>query len=141
MPFISELATRTYDRPDSPPRYMHINSSTRHRPQLQHLSTHAHDATTGDIDSADPSSKTGYCDPRLQAVRIDFWTNVEIDGDLATGLISLYLENDYPTTGLFDAGLFLDDLVNEGTTFCSPLLVNSILFWACVGHYIDIAQL
>lgn len=35
--------------------------------------------------------------------------------------------------GLFDAGLFLDDLISQRGQYCSPLLVCSILSWAAVS--------
>ncbi|KAK7993912.1 hypothetical protein PG989_007293 [Apiospora arundinis] len=39
-----------------------------------------------------------------------------------------------PTLGLFDANLFVTDLVDCRTRFCSPLLVCALLCWACHAH-------
>ncbi|KAK7227537.1 hypothetical protein V2G26_015540 [Clonostachys chloroleuca] len=76
----------------------------------------------------------GFCDPRLKDLRIARWTTVDIDDSLAAKCISLYLETDHPLLGHFDPDLFLDDLISEQEEeqrFCSPLLVNALLYWAC----------
>jgi hypothetical protein len=52
--------------------------------------------------------------------------------DLARRLIGFYLEMDHAVLGHFDADLFVEDLVQFRTEFCSSLLVNSLLLWACV---------
>lgn len=74
----------------------------------------------------------GLCDPRLEKVNIRHWTNVNISNDLAAKCISLYLTTDHPLLGHFDPELFVLHLTTEQHEFCSPLLVNSLLFWACV---------
>lgn len=53
--------------------------------------------------------------------------------NLAAGAISFYLTTYHPSLGLFDADLFLRDLVAEETGFCSPLLLSAVLALACVG--------
>lgn len=73
------------------------------------------------------------CDPRLQELNIRYWTNVDIDSDMATRCISLYLETDHPLLGHFDPELFISHLVSERTEYCSSLLVNALLYWACVS--------
>lgn len=80
-----------------------------------------------------PPPPSLFCDDRLARLDIRRWTNVHIRNDYAAMVISLYLETDHSILGFFDADLFVDDLVNLGTRFCSPLLVNSLLFWACVS--------
>lgn len=55
-----------------------------------------------------------------------------IPNDLAARLISFYLTTDHPVLGLFDADLFLRDLVDHKTDFCSPLLLDAVLCFACV---------
>lgn len=77
------------------------------------------------------------CDTRLFRLKIRFWTTVPISNELAASIISTYLEVEHPIYGFFDANLFLQDLVNQEVQHCSPLLLNSTLFWACVssaGH-------
>lgn len=79
------------------------------------------------------SSALGLCDVRLSNLRIRFWTTVPISNELAASVISAYLEVEHPVYGFFDADLFLQDLVSQQVEYCSPLLVNSVLFWACVS--------
>jgi hypothetical protein len=80
-----------------------------------------------------PPSTTDYCDTRLLLLEISNWTRAPISNALAASLISLYLKIDHPTLGLFDGDLFLDDLILNQGRYCSPLLVTSILVWACVS--------
>jgi hypothetical protein len=72
------------------------------------------------------------CDPRLEHLRISYWTSVPIGNTLASQAISLYLETDHPLLGLFEPSLFISDLVDQQDNFCSPVLVNALLYWACV---------
>lgn len=72
------------------------------------------------------------CDERLHQLDIRFWTQVEISNELAAQAISLYLETDHPLLGHFDPDLFLSDLIDKKNRFCSPVLVNSLLYWASV---------
>lgn len=78
------------------------------------------------------SSPKPLIDNRLRQIDIVRWIKVPISNDLAARVISLYFEIDYPVLPLFDADLFIDDLVNLRTRFCSPLLIISLLCWACV---------
>jgi hypothetical protein len=61
------------------------------------------------------------------------WSDVQISNELAANIISFYLEVDYRTLPFFDLDLFLEDLVHNRPYFCSSLLVNSLLSWACVS--------
>jgi hypothetical protein len=73
------------------------------------------------------------CDSRLRKLNIRHWTNVDIDNDLAAKCISLYLETDHPLLGHFDPELFVSHLILEQSSeYCTSLLVNSLLYWACV---------
>ncbi|KAI8964083.1 hypothetical protein F5Y11DRAFT_345821 [Daldinia sp. FL1419] len=73
-------------------------------------------------------------DDRLKGVDFQVWTNVPIPNELAATLISLYLEIDHPWCPLFDADLFLNDCMQGGSHFCSRLLVNALLGWACQSY-------
>ncbi|KJZ69189.1 hypothetical protein HIM_11422 [Hirsutella minnesotensis 3608] len=75
-----------------------------------------------------------YCDNRLSRLRIVNWTTVPVSNEFAAGAISLYLETDQPILGLFDADLFVQDLVEPRSRFCSSLLVNALLYWACQAY-------
>ncbi|KAK8869271.1 conidial development fluffy [Apiospora arundinis] len=72
-----------------------------------------------------------YADDRLHRLQIDYWTSVPISNEFAATVISIYLEVDHPFYGLFDADLFLTDLVNREITFCSPFLVSTLLSQTC----------
>ncbi|KAH7207282.1 hypothetical protein DER44DRAFT_810862 [Fusarium oxysporum] len=76
-------------------------------------------------------------DPRLHHVDISHWTTVTISNQFAVEVISLYLNMNQPWWAFFDNDMFLDDLVNVETNFCSRMLVNALLAWATqsYGHY------
>ncbi|KAI1467078.1 uncharacterized protein F4812DRAFT_48310 [Daldinia caldariorum] len=73
-------------------------------------------------------------DDRLKSVNFQRWTPVPIPNKLAATLVSLYLEIDHPWCPLFDADLFLNDCMQGKTHFCSALLVNALLGWACQSY-------
>ncbi|XXH05172.1 hypothetical protein Hte_011597 [Hypoxylon texense] len=91
------------------------------------------------LDTGDPEtgnfehlqSLQGIIDDRLKGVNFQGWTKVPIPNELAATLVSMYLEIDHPWCPLFDADLFLNDCVQGKTHFCSSLLVNALLAWAC----------
>ncbi|KAJ4863569.1 fungal zn(2)-Cys(6) binuclear cluster domain-containing protein [Trichoderma breve] len=82
-------------------------------------------------DTAPTASKISLCDSRLFQLNISHWTNVPISNEAAARAISLYLETDHPLLGYFDPNLFVSDLVNLKHDYCSPMLVNALLYWAC----------
>ncbi|KAK2590778.1 hypothetical protein QQS21_011532 [Conoideocrella luteorostrata] len=95
-------------------------------------------AQTSSVDnSADTTqNKTGHttlplCDSRLAKLEINHWTNVPITNEEAARAISFYLETDHPLLGFFDPTLFISDLVMIKTDYCSKLLINALLYWAC----------
>ncbi|KAG6178471.1 hypothetical protein E4U27_003741 [Claviceps purpurea] len=71
------------------------------------------------------------CDPRLSKLNIRHWTSVDISDDLAAKCISLYLQTDHPLLGHFDPELFVSSLISEKHEYCSSLLINAMLYWAC----------
>ncbi|KAL7787130.1 N-terminal fungal transcription regulatory domain-containing protein [Trichoderma ceciliae] len=73
------------------------------------------------------------CDSRLAKLDISRWTNVPISNEHAAHTISLYLETDHPLLGFFDPNLFVSDLVMGNTAYCSAMLVNALLYWACMN--------
>lgn len=91
------------------------------------------------LDTSDPEagsfeplqSLQGMIDDRLRAINFRIWTKVPISNELAALMISLYFEIDHPWCPLFDADLFLNGCVQETSHFCSSLLVNALLAWAC----------
>lgn len=83
-------------------------------------------------------SGSKYCDERLDHLRIGYWTSVPIDDDFAASVISYYLEVNHPANGFFDAELFVQDLVEHRSRFCSTFFVHALLAWACVRTPIPI---
>ncbi|KAK1237058.1 hypothetical protein MKX07_000480 [Trichoderma sp. CBMAI-0711] len=80
----------------------------------------------------DPTeSQAPLCDERLHQLDISHWTNAPINNESAARAISLYLETDHPLLGFFEPNLFVSDLINHKHDYCSPMLVNSLLYWAC----------
>ncbi|KAJ4265341.1 hypothetical protein NW762_004626 [Fusarium torreyae] len=70
----------------------------------------------------------------LDQINISLWTSLPISNQAAVEAIALYLNNDYPVLPLFDADLFLRDLVHNKPYFCSRLLVAALLAWACQAY-------
>lgn len=78
-------------------------------------------------------SSSKYIDARSGRIQMRRWSNVAISNELADRIISSYLVNDTPWWAFFNIDLFLDDFANGTNRFCSPLLVSSMLAWACVS--------
>jgi hypothetical protein len=75
----------------------------------------------------------GSFDSALEKIDILLWTSVPVTNSYAAGAISLYLATDHPLLGVFDAELFVDDLIAGTLGFCSPFLVSSLLAFASVS--------
>ena len=71
-------------------------------------------------------------DPRLSNVKISSWTSVCDDDTLMQNLLADWLLCEYQTSAAFQKDLFLEDLATGREDFCSSLLVNVILGYACV---------
>jgi len=79
-----------------------------------------------------PYHAAQMADPRLASVKAATWTSVTTDDALVSKLLAIYFQFEYPRTRLFQKDLFMDDLVQGRTSFCSSLLVNCILANAAV---------
>ncbi|KAB5581222.1 hypothetical protein GE09DRAFT_1213629 [Coniochaeta sp. 2T2.1] len=90
------------------------------------------DGTETANDSMHRQSSQSYCDARLSRTDFRKWTSVQVENRLAAGAVSYYLETDHPIHGLFDEDLFLTDLNSGQKSFCSAVLVNAVLGWACL---------
>ncbi|KAF2010055.1 hypothetical protein BU24DRAFT_496850 [Aaosphaeria arxii CBS 175.79] len=75
-----------------------------------------------------------YFDSRLASLHIDFWTTVPVSNSQAAEAISAFLEFQHPVWGVFDATLFVRDLVEHRFDFCSSFLVSSLLAVAFQTH-------
>ncbi|KAG5971061.1 hypothetical protein E4U55_001322 [Claviceps digitariae] len=91
-------------------------------------------AFLSDTATPEASESIQLCDPRLGKLDIKFWTSVPIPNALAASVISFHLENDHPIMGVFDADLFLTDLVEQRLEHCSPFLVSAVLCFACQAY-------
>ena len=76
---------------------------------------------------------TAWPDERLKGLRIEFWTSIPITDEFAASVLSLYFKVDHPLHGFFDTDLFLRDLVQCRSEFCSPFLVATLMFYGCVS--------
>lgn len=85
------------------------------------------------IDVSTEALPARYADARLERIRIQYWTEIPIQDDVAARIINIYLVNETSWWGDFDVDLFLDDLINFRTRFCSRLLVHALLAWSSVS--------
>lgn len=69
---------------------------------------------------------------RLEAVQPSNWTSVSTDNRLMRKLLQLYFQNEHQWFFILHKELFLDDMASKRIRFCSRLLVNAILAYACV---------
>ncbi|RGP76742.1 hypothetical protein FLONG3_5182 [Fusarium longipes] len=73
-------------------------------------------------------------EPLLNDAKISRWTNVSKDNALMRDLLRVMFRCEYQFTAAFHKDLFLQDLVAGRTDFCSSLLVNIVLAYACVCY-------
>lgn len=59
------------------------------------------------------------------------WTRVTRDAAFVEHLLSLYFCWAHPYYALFSKELFLDDMAQGRSKYCSPLMVNALLAFAC----------
>lgn len=102
--------------------------------QLVHSTSGKHPLGPEQVDEPNEFGQPhALCDPRLAKLDITGWTKVPITSTLAAHAISLYLKTDHPLLGFLDPDLFISDLTDGKTEYCSSLLVSSLLYWACVS--------
>lgn len=81
-----------------------------------------------------PTPTGNLCDPLLSNVNAKYWTNIPVSNATVAGAISQYLMHEHPLSGFFDADLFIRDLVEPSTAFCSRLLFHALMAYACQGY-------
>lgn len=92
-----------------------------------------------DSQSYDSSSHTprqqetwaSYVDPMLTGARLAKWTDVTKDNEFLAHLVSIFFAFESPQWMFCDKDLFMTDLINNTTTYCSSMLFNSICAYAC----------
>ncbi|KAK2755598.1 C6 transcription factor [Colletotrichum kahawae] len=73
-------------------------------------------------------------EPRLSDAKVSWWTNVCDDDSLMRDLLRALFRCEYQFSAAFQKDLFLEDLVAQKQGFCSSLLVNITLAYACVCY-------
>ncbi|KAM0541612.1 hypothetical protein ACHAPJ_013159 [Fusarium lateritium] len=73
-------------------------------------------------------------EPLLSDVKISSWTNVCDDDELMRDLLNVLFRCEYHFTAAFHKDLFLEDMATRRKDFCSSLLVNTLLAYACVCY-------
>ena len=99
-----------------------IETSSKSNLEPDFLIGASNDCTRSDKGSSHVAPQ--YFDPRLNDLEIGFWTTVSITNIEAAGAISSYLEVQHHVCGVFDAQLFIRDLVQFSFEFCSPFMVS-----------------
>jgi hypothetical protein len=82
-----------------------------------------------------PYSAAKLVDRRLDSIKPSKWTNVSDNDELMRALLRLYFVHEYTMFPAFHMDHFLDDMDSGSTLFCSSLLVNAVLAYACVCLY------
>ena len=129
------------------------------RPDNPYLNTLIYDFTSGrvcsgqdllpPVDARVETLKSPYLtpyhtaeivDPQLELIKPAKWTNVSSDDKLMRKLFKIYFLSEYHWIPFFHKDYFLKDMIAGHRRFCSHLLVNAILAYACVGlSYIDVS--
>lgn len=71
-------------------------------------------------------------EPLLSAVKPSLWTTVCTDDALMTDILRVFFRCEYGFQCPFPKTYFLEDMAAMRQGFCSPLLVNAVLAYACV---------
>lgn len=79
-----------------------------------------------------PYHAANVVDARLSSVKISSWTSVCDDDVLMRDILGRWLQCEYHFTAAFQKDLFLEDMILLREDFCSSLLVNVTLGYACV---------
>ena len=79
-----------------------------------------------------PFHAAAVADPLLADVNVSPWTSVCDDNRLMRNLLNHLFRCEYQFTAAFQKDWFLEDMAAQGHDFCSQLLVNVVLAYACV---------
>ncbi|KAK5657302.1 hypothetical protein OQA88_3364 [Cercophora sp. LCS_1] len=81
-----------------------------------------------------PPHPVCYYDDRLARLKIGYWSTVKITDAMAAAAFSHFFKAEHWSLGLFDADLFIGDLVSGDMTYCSSFLVNAVLTHALQAY-------
>ncbi|ETN39142.1 uncharacterized protein HMPREF1541_05365 [Cyphellophora europaea CBS 101466] len=73
-------------------------------------------------------------EPWLSDVDLSSWTTICNDNMLMRDLLRVFLRCEYQFSAAFRKDLFLEDMATRRDDFCSSLLVNAVLGYACVCY-------
>ncbi|KAK1452446.1 hypothetical protein CMEL01_16762 [Colletotrichum melonis] len=73
-------------------------------------------------------------EPRLSDAKISWWTSVCDDNSLMRDLLKAWFRCEFQFSAAFQKDLFLGDLAAQKQDFCSSLLVNIVLAYACICY-------
>ncbi|KAF4773633.1 hypothetical protein HER10_EVM0002711 [Colletotrichum scovillei] len=105
-------------------------SNDKARPASEHLqSPHAFESLY-----FKPHHGASVIEPLLYNAKVSWWTSVCDDDVLLRDLLAVFLRCEYQFTAAFQKDLFLEDLIARRTDFCSSLLVNVTLAYACTCY-------
>ncbi|USW53339.1 hypothetical protein Slin15195_G066580 [Septoria linicola] len=79
-----------------------------------------------------PRQPSTFYDVDLANVDFKYWTLVSAEPEFYAMILPLYFEAGHAFAGFFDSQLFLGDLVAHKPRYCSSLLVNAVLYIACL---------
>ncbi|KAF2651945.1 hypothetical protein K491DRAFT_72640 [Lophiostoma macrostomum CBS 122681] len=91
------------------------------------VSSHRSELSETRLQYLKPYHGARLVEPLLGEVNPSRWTNVISDKQLYRRLLEAYILFQYSSCPVFQKELFLQDMVHGRTTFCSPLLVNTVL--------------
>lgn len=88
-----------------------------------------------------PEPPPDYCDSRLKRLDVRFWTKVPASTEFVARALSRWLYSYQTFECFFDIDLFVDDLISRRRTHCSSLLVNAVMYIACVSPIANLRNL
>ena len=81
----------------------------------------------------EPFHAAEFVDPLLSDAKPSLWTSICQDARLMRHLLAVFLRYEYQYTAVFHKDHFLVDMIAQRHEYCSSLLVNIMLGYACVG--------
>lgn len=109
--------------------------SSSDQPSSAGFSTSSHSEATKQYETAYlmPYHAAELVEPALASVKPSMWTSACKDDVLMRRLLTAYFFYEYPVVPAFHKDFFLNDMEAQRSDFCSPLLVNTVLAYACVS--------
>ncbi|PHH86631.1 hypothetical protein CDD83_9949 [Cordyceps sp. RAO-2017] len=79
-----------------------------------------------------PFHAADLAEPRLSKTKPSAWTSVCDDDAFMNGLLAAWFRSEYSSQSPVHKNFFLEDMASQRSTFCSSLLVNAVLAYACI---------